>query len=166
NEDNIFSNILLEAESMKTIKEKYQVEYFELIEKWVDESLKTYETYDKKVGNPNIAIVDFMETGITAEFEEIKKAYIQKGYHAEIAEARDLEYKEGHLYHNDTKIDMIYRRIVTTEFIEKSKEIPDLIAAYKDGAVCMIGSLRSQIMHNKIIFKILHDEDTDRKSVV
>src|SRR5699024_5966401 len=73
---------------------------------------------------------------------------------------RDLKYKDGHLYYNDTQIDMIYRRIVTTEFIEKSQEIADLIAAYKDGAVCMIGSLRSQIMHNKIIFKILHDEST------
>lgn len=160
NEDNIFSRILLESESMKIMREKYEIDYFELIDKWVEESIKIYNKYDKKVENPNIAIVDFMETGITAEFEEIKKAYIKKGYRAEIVEARDLKYQNGKLYYNDMQIDMIYRRIVTAEFIEKSQEIPDLIAAYKEGAVCMIGSLRSQIMHNKIIFKILHDEDT------
>lgn len=162
NEDNIFSRILLEAESMSPMKEKYKIHYFELIDQWVEESIKVYNKYDKKLQHPNIAIVDFMETGITAEFEEIKKAYIKKGYRAEIVEARDLRYIDGRLYYKDMQIDMIYRRIVTTEFIEKSEEIPDLIQAYRDGAVCMIGSLRSQIMHNKIIFKILHEEDTLR----
>ncbi|HSH36914.1 circularly permuted type 2 ATP-grasp protein, partial [Schnuerera sp.] len=160
NEDNIFSNILLETESMKIMKEKYNISYFELIDSWVDESLKTYSKFNKKVDKPNIAIVDFTETGITAEFETFKKAYIKKGYNAVIADPRDLKYKDGKLYYEDMRIDLIYRRIVTVEFIEKAEEIPDLIEAYKEGAVCVIGSLRSQIMHNKIIFKILHDEET------
>lgn len=160
NEDNIFSNILLETESMKIMKEKYNISYFELIDSWVDESLKTYSKFNKKVDKPNIAIVDFTETGITAEFETFKKAYIKKGYNAVIADPRDLKYKDGKLYYEDMRIDLIYRRIVTVEFIEKAEEIPDLIEAYKDGVVCVIGSLRSQIMHNKIIFKILHDKET------
>lgn len=160
NEDNIFSNILLETESMKIMKEKYNISYFELIDSWVDESLKTYSKFNKKVDKPNIAIVDFTETGITAEFETFKKAYIKKGYNAVIADPRDLKYKDGKLYYEDMRIDLIYRRIVTVEFIEKAEEISDLIEAYKDGVVCVIGSLRSQIMHNKIIFKILHDKET------
>ncbi len=160
NEDNIFSKILLESESMKVMKQRYKADYFELIDAWVEESLKIYNKFDKKVDKPNIAIVDFKETGITAEFEEFKKAYIKKGYKVEIVDPRDLKYVDGKLYFEDMRIDLIYRRIVTVEFIEKSKEIPDLIQAYKDGAVCVVGSLRSQIMHNKIIFKVLHDEDT------
>ena len=160
NEDNIFSRILLETESMDIMRKRYNISYFELINTWVEESLKTYSRYDKKVDKPNIAIVDFKETGITAEFETFKKAYIEKGYNAVIVDPRDLRYKDGKLYYEDMRIDLIYRRIVTVEFIEKSNEIPDLIKAYKNGAVCVIGSLRSQIMHNKIIFKILHDEDT------
>lgn len=160
NEDNIFSNILLETKSMEIMKKKYKVSYFELIDSWVEESLKIYSSFNKKVDKPNIAIVDFTESGITAEFETFKKAYIKKGYNAVIADPRDLRYKGGKLYYKDTRIDLIYRRIVTVEFIEKAEEIPDLIEAYRDGAVCVIGSLRSQIMHNKIIFKILHDKET------
>ena len=160
NEDNIFSRLLLESQSMERMKEKYDISYFELVDAWVEESLRIYEEFDKKVDKPNIAIVDFMESGITAEFESFKKAYTKKGYKAVIADPRDLKYIDGKLYYGDTKIDLIYRRIVTVEFIEKANEIPDLIQAYKDGAVCVIGSLRSQIMHNKIIFKILHDEET------
>ncbi|MCF6463505.1 circularly permuted type 2 ATP-grasp protein [Clostridium sp. Cult1] len=160
NEDNIFSNILLETKSMETMKEKYNISYFELINSWVDESLKIYSEFNKKVDKPNIAIVDFTETGITAEFETFKNAYIAKGYNAIIADPRDLRYKDGKLYYENMRIDLIYRRIVTVEFIEKAEEISDLIEAYKDGVVCVIGSLRSQIMHNKIIFKILHDKET------
>ena len=160
NEDNIFSNILLETKSMEKMKEKYQISYFELIDRWVEESLRIYSRFDKKVDKPNIAIVDFKESGITAEFETFKKAYSEKGYNTVIADPRDLKYIDGELYYEDMRIDLIYRRIVTVEFIEKSNEIPDLIKAYKEKAVCVIGSLRSQIMHNKIIFKILHDEET------
>ncbi|MBU5293040.1 circularly permuted type 2 ATP-grasp protein [Anaerosalibacter bizertensis] len=160
NEDNIFSNILLDTESMEIMKKRYNISYFELINSWVEESLKIYSRYDKKDNKPNIAIVDFKETGITAEFEAFKKAYIEHSYNCVIADPRDLKYRDGKLYYEDMRIDLIYRRIVTVEFIEKSNEIPDLIEAYKDGAVCVVGSLRSQIMHNKIIFKILHDEDT------
>lgn len=160
NEDNIFSNILLETKSMEIMKEKYNISYFELINSWVDESLKIYSEFNKKVDKPNIAIVDFTETGITAEFETFKNAYIAKGYNAVIADPRDLRYKDGKLYYENMRIDLIYRRIVTVEFIEKAEEISDLIEAYKDGVVCVIGSLRSQIMHNKIIFKILHDKET------
>lgn len=160
NEDNIFSKIILETEPMKKMRRKYHINYFELIDSWVEESLNIYSKFERRVEKPNIAIVDFTETGITAEFEAFRDAYKNKGYNAIIADPRDLKYVDGYLYYKDMKIDLIYRRIVTVEFIEKAKEIPDLIQAYRAGAVCVIGSLKSQIMHNKIIFKILHDKDT------
>lgn len=160
NEDNIFSRILLETAPMKIMKGRYNISYFELIDRWVEESLKIYDKFINRVEKPNIAIVDFKETGITAEFEAFRDAYTKKGYNTLIVDPRDLKYIDGVLYYEDTRIDLIYRRIVTVEFIEKSHEIPDLINAYRDGAVCVIGSLKSQIMHNKIIFKILHDKDT------
>ncbi|NLJ79002.1 MAG: glutathionylspermidine synthase family protein [Tissierellia bacterium] len=160
NEDNIFSNIVLDSKAMEAMGKRYRVDYFELIDSWVEESLRIYDCFTNKVDKPNIGIVDFVETGISAEFETFKKAYMKRGYNAEIIDPRELKYTDGHLYYGDMRIDLIYRRIVTVEFIEKSDEIPDLIDAYRDGAVCMIGSLRSQIMHNKIIFKVLHQEET------
>ena len=160
NEDNTLARILLESKAVKKMREKYDIEYFELIYKWVDESIDIFKKYNNAIARPNVAIVDFKESGTPYEFEEFKKAYIKRGYRAEIVDPRELKYIDGKLYYEDMNIDMIYRRIVTREFIEKSSEISDLIEAYRDGAVCMIGSMKSQIMHNKIIFKILYDEDT------
>lgn len=160
NEDNTLARILLESKAVKKMREKYDIEYFELIYKWVDESIDIFKKYNNAIARPNVAIVDFKESGTPYEFEEFKKAYIKRGYRAEIVDPRELKYIDGKLYYEDMNIDMIYRRIVTREFIEKSSEISDLIEGYRNGAVCMIGSMKSQIMHNKIIFKILYDEDT------
>lgn len=162
NEDNTIARILLETEPLKKMKEKYKISYFELIHKWVDESIKIYRKFPNAIKKPNVAIVDFEESGTPAEFQEFRKAYIDKGYNAEIADPRELKYVNGNLYYKDMKIDLIYRRIVTKELIERNEEIQDFIKAYKDQAVCVIGPIKSQIMHNKKIFKILHDEDTLR----
>ena len=160
NEDNTIGRILLQSDSLKDFGKLYELDYFELIDSWVDDSIAIFNKYDPNNSKPNVAIVDFIESGTSAEFEEFKKSYLNKGYNCIIADPRDLKYRDGKLYKDDYRIDLIYRRIVTFELIEKADQIPDFIEAYKNKAMCVIGSIRSQIVHNKIIFKILHDEDT------
>ena len=160
NEDNTVAKILLESESMKDLGEKYKLDYFELIDKWTDDSIQIFKGWNSKIEKPNIAIVDFKESGTPEEFKLFKESFIRKGYDTIIVDPRDLKYRDGALYFEDFKIDLIYRRIVTFELIENIDEIPDFIEAYKNKAVCVIGSIKSQIIHNKIIFKVLHDEDT------
>lgn len=160
NEDNTIGNILLETEALKEFGERYDLSLFELIDSWVEDIASIYNKWSGKGDKPNIAIVDFTESGTSSEFEVFKKAFIKKGYKAIIADPRDLKYRDGKLYFDDFRIDLVYRRIVTFELIEKAHEIPEFIEAYRNKAFCCVGSIRSQIMHNKIIFKILHDEDT------
>lgn len=160
NEDNTLAKIMLESEGAKDFKKDYELEYFELFDTWVEDIIKIFHKYDPNKEKPNVAIVDFTESGTTPEFEEFKKRFIRQGYNCIIADPRNLEYKDGKLWHKDYKIDLVYRRIVTFELIDKADEIPDFIAAYKDKAFCCVGSIRSQVIHNKIFFKILHDEDT------
>ncbi|MBU5256937.1 glutathionylspermidine synthase family protein [Tissierella praeacuta] len=160
NEDNTIGNILLETKGLKEFGKKYKLSIFELIDKWVEDSISIFRKWNSKIEKPNVAIVDFTESGTSKEFEVFKDAFIRKGYNAIIADPRDLKYKDKHLYFKDYRIDLVYRRIVTFELIEKANEIPDFIEAYRNKAFCSIGSIRSQIIHNKIIFKILHDEDT------
>lgn len=160
NEDNTIGRILLETEALKEFARTYDLSLFELINSWVDDIISIYNKWSEKGDKPNIAIVDFVESATSSEFEVFKNAFIKKGYNAIIADPRDLKYRNGKLYYNDYRIDLVYRRIVTFELIEKANEIPDFIEAYRNKAFCCVGSIRSQIMHNKIIFKILHDEDT------
>ena len=53
-------------------------------------------------------------------------------------------------------IDMVYRRLVTADLMEFTTD-PSFLNAYFDNAFLMLGSLRSQPMHVKQLFKILRD---------
>ena len=160
NEDNTIGNILLGTEGIKNLGQKYNLSSFELIDRWVEDSISIFKAWNDKIENPNVAIVDFTESGTSAEFQVFKEIFIRKGYEAIIVDPRNLEYRNGNLYSGDFKIDLVYRRMVTFELIKNADEIPGFIEAYKDKVFCCIGSIKSQIIHNKIIFKILHDEDT------
>lgn len=160
NEDNTIGNILLQTKGLQDFSQKHSLVLFELINRWVDDSISIFRKWNSEIEKPNVAIVDFTESGTSKEFEVFKNAFIKKGYNTIIADPRELKYRNGHLYLEDFKIDLVYRRIVTFELIEKAHEVPDFIEAYKNKAFCCIGSIKSQIIHNKIIFKILHDEDT------
>ncbi|HLR20510.1 MAG TPA: glutathionylspermidine synthase family protein [Tissierellaceae bacterium] len=159
-EDNEIAKIMLESQGLSDFSEDYNLNYFELFNSWVDKSIEIFHRYDSKNKSPNVAIVDFKESRNDLEFQEFKQSYINKGYNCKIVDPRDVEYRDGKLYHEDYKIDLVYRRLVTFELINKADEISNFIEAYKNKAFCCIGSLRSQVMHNKIFFKILHDKDT------
>lgn len=160
NETNVLEKILLQSKAIKEIEKEYKLDYFELVNRWVDESIDIYKEWSNGDKPTNIAIVDFKGAKTSNEFEEFKEAYVRKGYKAEIVDPRDFKYLNGKLYYGDTKIDLIYRRLVTTDLMSKIDEIPDFINGYKNQAACFVGPIRSQIIHNKIIFSILHDKDT------
>ncbi|WP_422486647.1 glutathionylspermidine synthase family protein [Gudongella sp. DL1XJH-153] len=160
NEDNTIGSILLRSRAMEDFGREHSIRNPELIKSWVEESIKIFKKWDKTEKNPNIAIVDFVESGTSTEFKLFKEAYEAAGYNCIIADPRDLEYRDGSLYHKEYKIDLVYRRIVTFELIEKHEQVSDFISAYMDDAVCVVGTIRSQVVHNKIFFRILHDQDT------
>lgn len=57
-------------------------------------------------------------------------------------------------------IDAIYRRAVTCDIMEHYDEVEDFIEAVRTEAVCLIGDFRTQIVHDKVIFKILRNDTT------
>lgn len=160
NEEMVVGKTLMSSKALQEFSKKYQLSTFELFDSWVDESLKLFEKYDPENKNPNVAIMDFMEHGTPSDFEKFKKAYEKRGLNCEIVEARDLKYQNGKLYYNDYRIDMIYRRMVTFELVENKECYEDFIKAYMDRAMCTIGSIQSQVIHNKIFFKVLFDKET------
>ncbi len=160
NEDMVLGKILLQSHGLKDFSKDYQLSQFELFDSWVEEALKLYNKFDPTNPTPNVAIMDVMESATTTEFEEFKKAFSRAGCNTEIVDVRNLKYRDGKLYHEDFRIDLIYRRLVTFELIKHAEDCQEFIKAYMDKAMCTIGSIQSQVIHNKIFFKILFDEET------
>ncbi|WP_018249622.1 glutathionylspermidine synthase family protein [Orenia marismortui] len=156
---NTLEKYFLSAKAIEELKENYKISYCELLESWVDTLLDNYQEFNPEDKRPNIAIMDFSGYGMVAEFDYFKALIKNRGYEVEIVDPREVEYRDNKLYYGDFKIDLIYRRAVTMDLMKHYDEIEDLIKAYLDSNVCLVGPIRSQIIHNKIIFSILHDDE-------
>ncbi|MCF7857703.1 MAG: hypothetical protein K9N07_00050 [Candidatus Cloacimonetes bacterium] len=157
NEANTLEQIFSDSAVIAELRKKYDIRYYELFFSFLSELLKIYREFGGK-GKPSIAIADFMGLGSNEEFESFKEAFEQKGHKTIICDPRDMEYRDGKLYVGNFKIDLVYRRAVNKEVELRIEECSDLIQAYKEKAVCVVGPFRSQIMHNKIFFEVLTSE--------
>ena len=162
NEETPLSDILLETYGMKHFKEKYTIERYELYQSWVDEVCLIYEEFVKNGGvrteKPYVIIMDFMSKGSPHEFEEFKKVFLSSGFDCDIVSPDELSFDKGYLYHGSKKIDIIYRRLVTRDMMDHYDELGPLIQGIKANNTCIIGSIKSQIVHTKKYFEALHHE--------
>ncbi|MGO1652761.1 glutathionylspermidine synthase family protein [Senegalia sp. (in: firmicutes)] len=160
NEERELSRIFLETKAAKEFKKEFNFKPFELFESWADELLNIYsENHDNK--SPNIAIVDFVNKSSMDEFVEFRNRFRKRGLWCEIISPDEIELGEdGFLYFESKRIDIVYRRLVTKDLVDNKENIKDFIEGIKMGKTEIVGPIKSQIPHNKIVFKILQEEDT------
>jgi hypothetical protein len=121
--------------------------------------IKSYKQYGG-IGKPNIAIVEF-RTGYLAgrsEFELFRDSFVKEGYAVEIVSPEQLEYRDHVLRKGRFEIDLVYRRLGVQEFLLRFDLTHPLVRAYRDHAVCVVNSFRSELAHKKAMFGLLTDE--------
>ncbi|MBN4074352.1 MAG: hypothetical protein COA82_02055 [Alkaliphilus sp.] len=153
------ARIIGKSSLIKSFKEDLRLESFELFNSWANVILENYRLFSGGNEKPQVAIVDWLDGEPPSEFIEFQRVFENAGMKTVIVDPRQLKYKGSKLYHNEFRIDCVYRRAVTVDIIERADEAKELIDAYLEGNVCVVGPFRSQIIHNKIIFSILHDCD-------
>ena len=161
NENKILGQLYINNFAHKEIAKKYNFNQFEMFDSWVKIFLSLYDTYEKKVTNPNIAIIDFLDKGTIHEFKEFAKHFQQAGLNCEICDIRNLKFENGKLFSKEGyKIDAVYRRAVTSDILNNMEDVRPFINAVKEQSVFLAGSFCTQIIHNKYFFNVLHDEKT------
>ena len=160
NEARVLQNEFLKTKLLEDYIDDYEFNDYELFYSLIDIIIKNYKEFagDMAKEYPNIGIMDFKKDGTSNEFQEFKKRFEDLGYKTVICDPANLEYKDGKLWSDNFPIDLIYRRATTAKLVERGNEITDFINAYENKDVCVVGSFRSQIPHNKVVFSILHEE--------
>ncbi|MEW6368994.1 MAG: circularly permuted type 2 ATP-grasp protein [Acidobacteriota bacterium] len=108
---------------------------------------------------PNIAIVDWEDVPTRTEFEIVAEFFDRRGYRTIICDPRHLELRNKKLYRGDFRIDLVYRRVLVDEFLEKLGECIPMAEAYRSGRVCVVNSFRTKVLHKKAIFAALHEDE-------
>ena len=65
----------------------------------------------------------------------------------------------GVLRRGTFEINMVYRRLGVQEFLIRFDLTHPLVQAYRDRAVCVVNSFRSELAHKKAMFGLLTDEN-------
>jgi uncharacterized circularly permuted ATP-grasp superfamily protein len=72
-----------------------------------------------------------------------------------ICTPQDLEFRDQRLSVAGQEIDIVYKRLLVNEYLPIIREYPALLEAYRAGAICMVNSFRSKLIHKKALFAVL-----------
>ncbi|MBS1792520.1 MAG: circularly permuted type 2 ATP-grasp protein [Acidobacteria bacterium] len=154
------TDIFLELPVMKKFAERYEVRRLEGRSKLLDVLLRAYEEYlgRKPEQRPVIAIVDLRDLPTQQEFELFRDFFEANGCTALITSPDELEFDGERLYTKGVAIDIVYKRLLVNEYLPIMEKYPALVDAYRAGAVCMVNSFRSKLIHKKAVFAVLTNE--------
>jgi hypothetical protein len=126
--------------------------------------LKSYKQFGGS-RKPNIAIVEFRPaySAGQSEYELFRDFFRDEGYMVEIVSPEQLEYRNGVLRKGSFEINLVYRRLGVQEFLIRFDLTHPLVQAYRDRAVCVVNSFRSELAHKKAMFGLLTDESVTAK---
>ncbi|HEY8602122.1 MAG TPA: hypothetical protein VIL85_27095, partial [Thermomicrobiales bacterium] len=119
------------------------------------------DAYQRWLGRherPRIAILDWREVPTYSEFVLFQDYFTSQGYECQIVDPREVEYRGGKLVAGDYTIDLIYKRVLISELVERCGLDSPVVRAVADRAVCMVNPFRCKILHKKASLAVLSDE--------
>lgn len=121
--------------------------------------LRSYQQWLGRRELPRIAILDWKEVPTYSEFLLYQTMFRHHGLDAVIADPREVVYENNQLKTPDgKKVDLIYKRVLISELIERGGMEHPVIRAVRAGHVCMINPFRCKILYKKASFAVLSDE--------
>lgn len=120
--------------------------------------LDAYEQWGGRE-RPRMAILDWREVPTYSEFVLFQEYFRSHGFDCLIADPREFEYRDGQLLADGiTPVNLIYKRVLISELVERCGLENPVVQAVRDGAVCMVNPFRCKILHKKASLAVLSDE--------
>jgi hypothetical protein len=120
--------------------------------------LDAYQQWSGRRALPRIAIVDWAEVPTRNEFVLFQDYFARQGIDCIIADPREMELTGGRLIAGGGPVDLIYKRVLISELVERQGIDNPVIRAVRERAVCMVNPLRCKILHKKASLAVLSDE--------
>ena len=113
------------------------------------------------IGTPVVGITDWLadEEGTEAEFWLFRDWLEKRGITAIVADPREWELVEGRLTAQGVTVDLLDRRLLTTELLARPDDCRVLIEAFKANSVCVVDPFELGLLHRKAFFSLLTDPD-------
>src|SRR5579871_492844 len=157
----VLADLFYEAAPVKEFRKRYTLVKLPGAKYLLKAILQAYKEWGGKHKRPNIAILEFRQPFHTTDSGEnvlLAEYFRKEGFFTETASPDQLEYRNNILRKGDFTIDLIFRRIRIQEFLVRFDLSHPLLRAYRDHAVCVVNSFRSEMAQKKAIFDLLTDD--------
>jgi hypothetical protein len=108
--------------------------------------------------SPVIAIVDWVGLPTATEFEMFRDYFESRGVKTVICDPRALELHRGKLHADGVAVNLVYRRVLTSELLARGDETKALREAYVAGTACVVNTFRAKLLHKKMSLALLSDD--------
>jgi hypothetical protein len=158
---------------MASFRETWKADYYKICDSMLDALLDSYREWGGRADPPTILITDWREVPTWPEFEMLRDRFTARGVPTVVADPRDLTFEKtlltegsadgashgkGALMVGNRRIDLVYRRVLMSDILEREAECKPLLDAYAAGAICMANTLQCKIPHKKAFFAVLTDD--------
>ena len=152
------SGIFDELDVFARFRQRFDAEPRPLMSPMLDALLASYHEWGGAATPPTIAIVDFRGVPTWAEFEMLQDRFTQSGVPTIVCDPRDLTFDGESLTALGRRIDLVYRRLLINDILDRPADCAALVDAYTARAVCVANTLRCKIPHKKAFFAVLTDD--------
>jgi hypothetical protein len=154
----VLTDIFLDLPIVKEFQKRYVLRRFRARDRVLETLLDCYREAGGREAHPTIAVVDYEEVPTRTEHHMFREFFESKGYPSLVCDPRHLTFEGGKLRHDGRVIDIVYKRLLVNEFLEKVNELQPLLKAARAGAFVMMNPFRCKPIHKKAIFAVLTDD--------
>jgi uncharacterized circularly permuted ATP-grasp superfamily protein len=155
-EDNM-ADVFAELPVMREFQRRFAVRTLPVCDQQLASMLRAFAEWGR-AERPVVAIVDWTGLPTATEFELFREFFEAGGVPTVICDPRELELRDGRLHAGDRAVNLVYRRVLTSELLARRDEARGLLEAYAAGAACVINTFRAKLLHKKMSLALLSDE--------
>jgi hypothetical protein len=156
------NQILFEIPALEKLAESYRLRQFDTASVLLKTLHAIFAEWSGRGAVPNVAVVDWENLPTRHEFMLLRNYFVGCGVPTIICTPDELEYDGGVLHRGDFRIDLVYKRVIIHELLERCGESCALLRAYAERAVCLVNNFRCKPLHKKAAFALITDDANAR----
>ena len=154
----VLSDVFMELGIMRELQKTFRVHRPRPCVKLLETLHACYRQAGGDKPQPTIAIVDYEEVPTRTEHHILRDMFEAAGASAIVCDPRMMTFEGGALRHNGVAVDIVYKRLLVNELLEKAEEVRPLLEAARAKACVYVNPFGCKPIHKKAIFAILTDD--------
>ncbi len=154
------ADLFYNSHVVKQFRRQYNLVKLAAARPLISALLAAYRQFGGK-RKPCVGVMDFRQAFQTSEPGDclaLRDQLAESGLDAEVVLPDQLEYRGGALRQGGRAIDLLLHRMRVHEFLLRFDLGHPLVRAYREHAVCLVNSFRSELVQKRALFALLSDE--------